>query len=88
MWSAEVDTASEKMKLQWSFTTSEEEGRAECITGGHRTRMPLEPSIFGGQSLEPLVMPLDSETVQVTGKEEKGSGREWVTIKVVAAPGK
>ena len=74
------------MTLRWSFTSSEEKGQAECITGGHRTRMPLEPSIFGGQSLDPLVMPLDSETVQVTGKEEQGSGQEWLKIKVIGAP--
>ena len=76
LWSAEVDTASEKMTLRWSSTSSKEKGQAECITGGHRTRMPLEPSIFGGQSEEPLVMPLDIDTAQVTGKEEHGSGQE------------
>ena len=86
LWTAEVDTASEKMTLQWSSTRSEEKGEGECITGGYRSRVPLEPSLFGGQSLEPLVVSLDRDTVEVTGKEEDGSGREWLKIKVLAAP--
>ena len=86
LWSVEVDTASEKMKLQWGFTTSEEKGEGVCTRGGHRSRMPLYPSIFGGQSLEPLVMPLDRDTAQVTEKEEHGNGLEWLKIKVIAAP--
>ena len=87
LWSAQVDTASEQMTLQWGFTTSDEKGQSVCIRGGHRSEMPLDPSIFGGQSDEPLVMPLDSAaTKQVTGKEEHGSGQEWLTIKVLAVP--
>ncbi|HUR96392.1 MAG TPA: hypothetical protein VMY76_17570 [Gemmatimonadales bacterium] len=87
LWSAEVDTASLKMKLQWSFTTSEETGKAVCITRGHRSEMALEPSLFGGQSLGPMVMPLDSgATKEVTVIEENKTAQEWLTVKVVAVP--
>ena len=88
LWSAEVDSASEKMKLQWGFTTSEEKGEGVCTGGGHSSRMPLDPSIFGGQSDESLVIPLDSgATKEITAKEDHGSGQEWLKIKVIAAPG-
>ncbi len=50
--------------------------------------MDLEPSLFGGQSLEPLLMPLDSAaTKQTTAKEEHGSGQEWLKVEVLAVPG-
>jgi hypothetical protein len=88
LWTAEVDMASEEMTLQWSSTRSEEKGEGECITGGYRSQVPLDPLLFGGQSLEPLVLPLDRDTVQVTGEEEDGSAREWLKIKVIAAPAK
>jgi hypothetical protein len=87
LWSAEVDSASDQMKLQWGFTTSEEKGEGVCITGGYRSRAPLNPSIFGGGNHEPLQVPLDSgATGQFTAKEEQGSGQEWLTVKVMAVP--
>ena len=88
LWSAQVHTASEQMTLQWGFTTSDEKGQSVCVRGGHRSEMPTYPSIFGGQSDEPLVMPLDSAaTKETTAKEEHGSGQEWLKVKVLAVPG-
>ena len=87
LWSAEVDAQSEQMTLEWGFTTSEERGQSVCIRGGYRSEMPLDPSIFGGQSDEPLVMPLDSAaTRELTAKEEDGSGQEWLKVKVLEVP--
>lgn len=87
LWSAQVDTTSEQMTLQWGFTTSDEKGQSVCIRGGHRSEMPLYPSLFGGQSDEPLVMSLDSAaTKETTAKEEHGSGQEWLKVKVVGGP--
>lgn len=87
LWSAEVDTASQEMKLLWSFTTSDEKGEAVCNTGGHISRMDLEPSLFGGESDRPIVMSLDSgATKQETMKEPHGSGQEWLVVKVVGVP--
>jgi hypothetical protein len=78
-----VDTTAADLRLQWSFTTSDERGEAVCAVGG---RMTLEPSIYGGEAFEPLVVRLDQgATAEVTVREETGSAEERLVVEVTGA---
>jgi len=86
---AVVEPPSQEMSLQYGFTTSDEKGEGVCNTRGYVSRMELNPSIFGPEIVDPIVMALDSGTTkQETADDLDNRARETLLVRVLGTPGR